>query len=362
MAGQRKRLERIFIIFLCIFSAIAIYSIHEGDAEQVPPVYIVKEGDTLWSISRRYLEGPGNWPALWEMNKYIKDPQWIYPGQPLMLKEGGPAAPHNDNLVRSGHPVQVVTLPPPQPETLPAEAPSQPPEYQINRDLIDSCGYILPKEEFHAKERQEQWGRIIGGDEDKISFSSPDIVYINKGRNQVSPGARFTVFRAQDMVFHPETDREIGYPIQILGIIEVEEVLDKIAKVRITKSFSEIHLQDRIKAYQQSPLPVRSEPKGKIQGMVIASEDGRLNLSAQNIVFLDQGKNQHVQAGNSFTIYRRDRISDESFKGEDSPWHETVNDVIGELLVLKAEDNTSTAVITKSEDPILVGYLFSVKP
>jgi hypothetical protein len=164
------------------------------------------------------------------------------------------------------------------------------------------------------------------------------------------------------MVFHPETDREIGYPIQILGIIEVEEVLDKIAKVRITKSFSEIHLQDRIKAYQQSPLPVRSEPKGKIQGMVIASEDGRLNLSAQNIVFLDQGKNQHVQAGNSFTIYRRDRISDESFKGEDSPWHETVNDVIGELLVLKAEDNTSTAVITKSEDPILVGYLFSVKP
>lgn len=359
MAGQRKSLERIFITFLCIFSAIAIYSIHAGEAEEIPSVYIVKEGDTLWNISRRYLEDPFLWPALWEMNKHIKDPQWIYPGQPLMLKEKNLVP---DNLVRSGHPVRVVTLPPPQPDTLPIEAPSSSTEYMINRDLIDSCGYILPKEEFLVKEQQEQWGTIIDGEENKISYSCPDLIYINKGKNQVSPGALFTVFRSQDMVLHPETDQEIGYPVQLLGILEVERVFDKIARAKIIKSFSEIHLQDRIKSYQQIPLPVRNEPKAKIQGMLIASEDGRLNLATQNIVFLDQGKKQHIQAGNRFSIYRKDPISDENFKGKDSPWPEIVNDVIGELLILKAEENTSTAVITKSEDAIMVGYLFSAKP
>jgi len=357
MAGQRKSLERIFMSFLCIFFAIAIYSIHAGEAEEA--VYIVKEGDTLWNISRRYLEDPFLWPTLWEMNKHIKDPQWIYPGQPLMLKEKSLVP---DNLVRSGHPARVVTLPSPQPDALPIEAPQPPLEYMINRDLIDSCGYILPKEEIIVKERQERWGSIIDGAENKISYSCPDLIYINKGKNQVSPGALFTVFRSQDMVLHPETDQEIGYPVQILGIVEVEQVFDKIARAKITKSFSEIHLQDRIKAYQQIPLPARSEPKAKIQGMLIASEDGRLNLATQNIVFLDQGKRQQIQPGNRFSIYRKDPISDGNFKGKDSPWPEIINDVIGELLIIRAEENTSTAVITESKDAIMVGYLFSAKP
>lgn len=359
MAGQRKNLEWIFIIFINVLSAIAIFSIHAGEAEETPSVYIVKEGDTLWNISRRYLVDPFHWPALWEMNKHIKDPQWIYPGQPLMLKENSLLS---DNLVRSGHPARVVTLPSPQPDALPAEALPPPLEYMINRDLIDSCGYILPKDEFLLKEKQEQWGSIIDGEDGKISYSCPDLIYINKGKKQVTPGSQFTVFRSQDMIHHPETDREIGYPVQILGIIEVVQVYDKIAKAKITKSFSEIHLQDRIKAYHQIPLPVRTESKSKIQGMLIASEDGRLNLATQNIVFLDQGKKQKIQAGNSFSIYRKDPVSDDDFKGKNSPWPEIINDVIGELLILKAEENTSTAVITKSEDAIMVGYLFSVKP
>jgi LysM repeat protein len=384
MAGQRNSLEHLFITFLCIFSAIAVYSIHAGEAKQVPAVYIVKKGDTLWNISQRYLADPFLWPALWEMNKYIKDPQWIYPGQPLMLKEKNlvPSEHDNlvpsvhDNLVHSEHPGRAVKFYPPTqlPDAMQSEVPPPISEYLINRDLIDSCGYILPRKELLAKEQEEQWGSVIDGQEEKISYSCPDVIYINKGKNQVAPGALFTVFRTQDMVFHPETNREIGYPVQVVGIIEVEKVFDKIARAKITKSFSEIHLQDRIKAYQQDPLPIRSEPNAKIQGTLIASEDERINLATQNIVFLDQGTRQQVQAGNCFSIYRKNPISgasfeeDARFKEKDSPslslspWPQIVNDVIGELLILNAQENTSTAVITKSADPIMVGCLFSSKP
>ena len=51
----------------------------------VPDVYIVKKGDTLWDISGVFLENPWSWPQLWEKNSYIKNPHLIYPGDRLHL-------------------------------------------------------------------------------------------------------------------------------------------------------------------------------------------------------------------------------------------------------------------------------------
>ncbi|PBC72791.1 LysM peptidoglycan-binding domain-containing protein [Fibrobacter intestinalis] len=47
--------------------------------------YFVKEGDTLWDISDEYLNDPFAWPDLWENNKHIQDPHWIYPGDSIYL-------------------------------------------------------------------------------------------------------------------------------------------------------------------------------------------------------------------------------------------------------------------------------------
>jgi chemotaxis signal transduction protein len=50
-------------------------------------VYTVKEGDTLWDISRRFTGTPYNYPSVAHEND-IANPDLIYPEQPILLKRG----------------------------------------------------------------------------------------------------------------------------------------------------------------------------------------------------------------------------------------------------------------------------------
>ena len=57
--------------------------------------YIVKKGDTLWDLSRRFLGAPTQWRSIYSYNvrpevvrvtgKAIKDPDLIFPGQKILL-------------------------------------------------------------------------------------------------------------------------------------------------------------------------------------------------------------------------------------------------------------------------------------
>ena len=63
-------------------------SICLGLTALIASAYIVKEGDTLWDLSDEFLHDPFAWPDLWENNRHIQDPHWIYPGDSLYLGDG----------------------------------------------------------------------------------------------------------------------------------------------------------------------------------------------------------------------------------------------------------------------------------
>jgi WD40 repeat protein len=56
-------------------------------ATSTPSEYIVVPGDTLWSISARFLKEPQRWPEIWRLNRdVIKNPHRIHPGETIYLE------------------------------------------------------------------------------------------------------------------------------------------------------------------------------------------------------------------------------------------------------------------------------------
>ena len=73
-----------------IFSAAVIF---------VRADYIIVKGDNLWDLALKYYGNAFEWRYIWEHNRYIADPHWIYPGDILILP--GISSMRNQNTMES---------------------------------------------------------------------------------------------------------------------------------------------------------------------------------------------------------------------------------------------------------------------
>jgi LysM repeat protein len=53
-------------------------------------VHTVVAGDTLWDLSAKYLGSPWKWTEIWERNRFLTNPHYIYPGIQVVIVPPGP--------------------------------------------------------------------------------------------------------------------------------------------------------------------------------------------------------------------------------------------------------------------------------
>ena len=61
--------------------------------------YVVKKGDTLWAIAKKYLGSGTKYPQIASENN-IKNPNLIYPGQVFKITTGGTATANENHAER----------------------------------------------------------------------------------------------------------------------------------------------------------------------------------------------------------------------------------------------------------------------
>lgn len=349
-------LYKTFCIPVCLFLCLCAFccvenSVLAQESIFISDIYIVSKGDTLWDISDRFFGDPFIWPSLWQRNPHIKDPHWIYPGQIINLRDLPLPGSLKAEPVRatSELPKEAKPKTPPEAAAVPVPPKTQ---YIVSQDRIDSCSYIVPKQSIYQRQGAQRWGRIIDAKEDKVSYSYLDYIYINYGAGRVKTDQILTIFRVEEGLRGP-ANLEIPYSmIRILGKAKVMEVHPDLCQARIIKSYAEIYVGDLVKHYETTPRPVLKPPERKdLEGELLAGEEPKEYIAAFDLVFLNIGKRDGLEQGNLLDIYRFDEIQ----TGAKQIKTTRLLQPLGKLVVLRVEEDTSTALINKSFQPIKLG-------
>jgi LysM repeat protein len=300
-----------------------------GPPGEVPDTHTVQKGDTLWDLSARYYRNAWGWPKMWSYNPQITNPHWIYPGDVIRVMPPGGAA---------------------LPAAAPKEASQLPTSRIIGRGRATN-GVFLRQNGFVEPGELAQAGKIVGSKEEKLMLGTLDEAYVQfKKERPFQVGERYTIYRPTQPVRHPLTGKYLGHMVEIFGEGEVRAVTDgKIARVALVDSINPIErgfLVGPLKREFKVVQPVAD--KSDMQALVVATLLPHELLGAEDLVFIDRGKDDGVEIGNRFVVTRRgDGYQPLLSKGPMDD-HRFPRETIGQILVVDLRDHIATGLMTHS--------------
>lgn len=347
MTGWTGKIVRSLLIVSVLIMPLAL--VPGALAEEDDGVwYTVKKGDTLWSITQKEFKDPFLWPKLWQVNPKLGNPHLIYPGNRINLEELRKAL-MEEAVVIEKEVKEVVVEPPAPPPVLevPKEATS------LRYGAIGEVGFISPD---HVKGA----GTIFGVRDDKIMVSDGDEVFVEFASGTAATlGDVFTVIRETATVFHPITGDRVGFLNEIRGVIEVTDVKSDYYVCRVVKSYKSMEKADVLVGHKEKNSLIEfTEGPRDAKGHVIRLDKDALQGAEFRIVFLDLGAKDGLSVGNWMEIYKVPRAT-RILKGDET--EELAPQVLGDMLVVSVENDTSAAVVHKSTEAFEVGDFVRTK-
>jgi len=354
--------------------------------------YVVRSGDTLSKISGRVFGDEKRWRELLKDNPQITNANLIFPGDTLLVPVPETAAPSGGTggglAARAGAEAgpsdagsgsvrtEIVAAPAATSDQGAVDSGSKPttasgggagagaeaganiaaavPEPAVERvrsaalvnpALYRAAGYIADKLPAIA---------IVASQDDRILLGTNDAAIVNA---PISPGTRFTLVRANRRIFHPVTGAYLGWLIRVLGTAEVTCRGERTSTVALRTTNDAASVGDYLipidpnDVLEQNVLAGNMQPEcipaGARDGVIVAFNDDRDAVGEQDLVYIDIGTAAGVTPGRRFTIYQQ--IAPEG------------RIPVGELQVLRAGVQTSTALITTSFHEVQVGYLLRAR-
>lgn len=305
-----------------------------------PDEYIVKRGDTLWDISGRFLNKPWLWPEIWHANPQVANPHLIYPGDRLTLVyvDGQP------RLVLNRGVGGIVKLGPEIRSTARDDAIPAIPLEEINAFLTRSR--IVDPDEL----RKAPY--VVAGAHGHVITGAGDQLHA-RGRFDVS-SANYGVYRAGQLFVDPETREVLGREAIEIGGGRLIGENEGIGTLSIERSKEEMRVEDRLLPAVEQKITATfypSAPATAVDGVIMAVENGVSNVGRLDVVMLNRGGRDGLEAGNVLQISKtgevvRDPLTKELLQLPGSP--------AGMLMVFRVFEKMSYALVLNASQPLRV--------
>jgi nucleoid-associated protein YgaU len=317
-------------------------------------IHLVVSGDTLWDISDAYLGTPWVWPSVWTDNRDIENPHLIVPGDRIWISA------HEMRRVNAEEAERLLAG---QPQADDGDGePAGPASDSFQTLLQDDDGLntvrvsSLETTGLISVDQLEAAASIVDAVPERIMLSQGDQVFIGLGGQQASVGDQFTIFRTQEKVYDPDTNRLLGYHVELLGWAEVEETHSEASLALIRMSAADMEIGDRVMPRERPILDIEvaASPKN-IDGRISFFPSGRVLMGSADYVYLNRGELDGLQVGSPLEVYRSGRNAPE--RARDTRV-EVPDRVIAKLLVVRARRQSAVALIRHTETELELGDHF----
>lgn len=320
-----------------------------------PNVYVVKKGDTLWDISKRFLKNPVRWPEIWASNKHVKNPHWIFPGDRLLMcdYQGRPIIGKDEGDGCDGIISRYLGSTSLQP--------------QIRVESLNNTIPVIPLE--HIKQWLERYTMmapdsvqgtpyILGTADQRVLAGKGQKVYVRG--NGLVVGQRYAVYReAEPYVFTDANGKKYTAALELQQVASGIAVRSEgeVTTLELTDSYNaEVRRGDRVLAEYDPMLPTLFYPTNAesiVPGGQIVRVLGSIGTAARHsVVTLDRGTAHGVQTGHVFSVNQKGEVVTDPKTKERV---QLPGERIGQVMVFKAFDQLSYAYVLDSELPIKVG-------
>ncbi|MGN0935440.1 LysM peptidoglycan-binding domain-containing protein [Acinetobacter amyesii] len=320
-----------------------------------PQVYVVKKGDTLWDISKRFLKNPVRWPEIWASNKHVKNPHWIFPGdrllmctyngRPIIGKDEGDGCEGIIRRYTGGTKLQ----PQVRVESLNSAIPVIPLEYikqWLERSMIVAADSV------------EGTPYILGTADQRVLAAKGQTVYVRGQGMQV--GQRYAVYReGEPYIFTDANGKKYNAGLELTQVASGVAVRGEndITNLELTDTYNaEVRRGDRVLPEYDPMLPTLFYPTNAenvtADGSIVRVMGSIGTAAVHSVVTIDRGSLQGVQSGQVFSVNQKGEIVTDPKTKERV---QLPGQRIGNIMVFKTFDNLSYAYVLESELPIKVG-------
>jgi len=308
--------------------------------QEEPVIYVIKQGDTLWGLSERFIQDPYYWPDMWAKNRWVTNPHLIYPGEKVRVfadrLEFVPKEQASVAYTQKAAPADNST-------DLMKEVAAE-----KSYTIYGSEGFLMEKDVRPA-------GIIIGIHHDRILAGVDDIVYTDIGAEQGAKGGeKFSVFRRDETVNHPLTSEVIGTKIIPLGTLQITDIERKSSRAIITSSSREISPGSHLRPYKENrrrEISLKAATR-ELKGYIVESYSGTRIISAGDIVYVDLGSAQGAEPGNMLYIVRDVSLDQSHTEGRVD---KLPQELLGAVVILETGNRVATALVVKSIDAVYKG-------